>query len=420
MFAIYTRRIHGAAVERNRKLTELFVQAPKRSGSFFRYSCRIESARVGSRVLWFDVAEEFCDWVTPRADPFLVATLFQLMIEGEPVRVRGDVSASLLEPLHEYMTLWSSWRPGVCRPISISADELLEDHVAEGSDSLLLFSGGMDAQTTLQRHIRGEAGNRTRKIGACLYARGFMNGLEDTARYRAALENAKASVSAFGEGQIPLIPIVSNWQELHTRTMPDSIGTGLISFLHLFKSRFGRGMLSSSMSTKWDMRAYGSHPFSDPLLGHSSFQIECDDTASTRVDKALYLSDKPEVLDRLLVCHDFDDEAKNCGACEKCFRTAICFIAHGQDVPRSIPIDWRACEKKKIHLKTLRDDPEVCREVFLNTVQQNLKHPELAKFRRWYQIYLTKEAIKETLLVWGLRKGLSNDPSAPWAMSGTD
>ena len=95
--------------------------------------------------------------MTPLADPFLVATLYQFMLEGEPVRIRGSVSASLLQPLQQYMTLWSSWRPGICQPVSIDADELLEDHVAETPDTLLLFSGGMDAQTTLQRHLRGEA-----------------------------------------------------------------------------------------------------------------------------------------------------------------------------------------------------------------------------------------------------------------------
>lgn len=162
-------------------MTELLVLEPETSGPSLRYSCRIESSGAGSRVLWFEVPEAFSDWVTPRADPFLVATLFQMMVEGEDVRVRGDVSASLLEPLHHYMTLWSSWRPGVCRPVSISADHLLEDHVADESDSLLLFSGGLDAQTSLQRHLRGETENKTRRIGDCLYARGFMNGLEDRA-----------------------------------------------------------------------------------------------------------------------------------------------------------------------------------------------------------------------------------------------
>ena len=107
-------------------MTEVVVLPPARSRSSVRYSCRVESARSGSRVLWFEVPEEFSDWVTSRADPFLVATLYQFMVEGEPVRSRGGVSASLLEPLQQYMTLWSSWRPGICQPVSIAADELLE------------------------------------------------------------------------------------------------------------------------------------------------------------------------------------------------------------------------------------------------------------------------------------------------------
>ena len=397
-------RICVAMLERIGNLTELFVHTPKLSGSSYRYSCSIESSRFGSRTLWFEVPAEFCDWVTPRADPFLVASLFQLMIEGEPVRIRGDLSASLLEPLRGYMDLWISWRPTLCRPIEISADNLLEDHVAEKSDTVLLFSGGLDAQASLQRHLRAEVDNRTRKIGACIYARGFMNGLEDTSRYRAALENAKASILTFGDGKIPLIPIVSNWEELNTKTMPDSIGTGLISFLHLFKSQFGRGMLSSSM-TNFDMRPYGSHPFSDPLLGHSSFQVECDDTTSTRLDKALYLSDKPEVLERLLVCHNFDDEAENCGECEKCYRTALCFVVHGKDVPQSIRIDWKASKKSRNYLKTFREDPEASLELFQKTIQENLKHPELLRFRRHYRIHLTKEGIKAVFLAWGLQVG---------------
>ena len=61
--------------------------------------------------------------------------------------------------------------------------------------------------------------------------------------------------------------------------------------------------------------------------------------------------------------------------------------------------------------------PDVALPTGKSTVQENLTHPELVKFGRRYRIYLTKEAIKETLLVWGLRKGISNAPPAPSAMS---
>lgn len=383
-------------------MAEIFVEDPQENGSSYRFSCVIESSVSGTRNLWFEVPEEFCGWVTRRADPFLVASLFQLMTDGEDVRVHGDLSAGLLEPLLGYMDIWSSWRPELCRPISISADNMLPDQDAETGDTVMLFSGGLDAQTTLQRHLRADVGDRTRTIGACVYTRGFMNGLEDSPRYRAAWENAKNSVLHFGHGKIPVIPLVSNWQELNQLTVPDSIGTGLISFLHLFKSRFARGMLSSSATTH-DMVPYGSHPFADPLLGHKTFQVECDDPTSTRLDKALYLSDKPDVLERLLVCHAFDDEAQNCGKCEKCYRTALCFTVHGKPVPECIQIDWDACKRRRTESKTFRDDPESSLYISTMVRERQLGHVELVRFHKQYRNYVTKKSIQKIFSVWGLR-----------------
>lgn len=378
------------------------MEEPNKIGSSYRFSCVVNSRASGNRNLWFEVPEQFCDWVTLRADPFLVASLFQLMVEGEDVRVHGEVSSGLFEPLAGYMDIWSSWRPGLCQPISIWAENRGVDQEAKTGDSVMLFSGGLDAQTTLQRHLRADVGDRTRTIGACIYTRGFMNGLEDSIRYKSAREKAKNSVFHFSGGKIPLIPIVSNWQELNQPTMPDSIGTGLISFLHLFKSHFARGMLSSSATTH-DMVPYGSHPFADPLLGHQTFQIECDDPTSTRLDKALYLSDKPEVLDRLLVCHFFDDHARNCGRCEKCYRTALCFTVHGKPVPKSIQIDWKACKEDKIELKTFKDDPESSLYIFRLVRGEKMDHPELVRFHNQYRNYVTRQSIKEIFSAWGLK-----------------
>ncbi len=348
-------------------------------------------------MLWFDVPEEYRSWVTPRADPFLIAHIFPLMLEGENVHVHGDISASLLEPLLGYMDIWRSWRPGRCHSFTISVDSELEDYVPATSDTVLLFSGGLDAQTTLQRHIRGDAGARSRRIGACVYARGFMNGLDDSPRYRSALKNAQESVAEFAGRETPVIPIVSNWEESNHDTMPDSIGGGLIAFLHLFKAQFSRGMLSSSVSIKGG-GTYGSHPFSDPLLGHGNFEIECDDVTSSRPEKALYLSDKPEVLDRLLICHDFDDRARNCGKCEKCFRTALCFLVEGKPVPDSIRIDWQACKEQGLLYRVFWSAPESCEYMFKKIRAEGLRHPELIRFRNRYQFYITKRRLDDLLM----------------------
>ena len=78
-----------------------------------------------------------------------------------------------------------------------------------------------------------------------------------------------------------------------------------------------------------------------------------------------------------------------------------------------------ASSRKKIYLKTMHDDPEVCRDALLKAIQEKKTHPELMKFRRCYRIYLTKEAIKDVLLVWGVRKGTLNAPGTPRIMSGT-
>ena len=78
-------------------------------------------------------------------------------------------------------------------------------------------------------------------------------------------------------------------------------------------------------------------------------------------------------------------------------------MVHGKDVPKSIPIDWDECRRKKAYRKTFREDPEASRELFQRIRRDRMKAPELVRFQNQYRLQTSKQLIKNLLTTWGLR-----------------
>jgi hypothetical protein len=146
---------------------------------------------------------------------------------------------------------------------------------------------------------------------------GFDIPVNDRNGYRAAVERLRPVMD---ETAIPLIEVTTNVRT-HLRDWELEHGAALASVLSLFAGRFGAGLIPSTAPYQC-LFPWGSNPITDPMLG-GAFAILHDSAGMLRFEKLKALTCWPAALQRLRVCWNSRDPARNCGRCAKCYQLAM-------------------------------------------------------------------------------------------------
>ena len=244
-------------------------------------------------------------------------------MEGRDMQVRGNADRTLLANLDQLLAIWSAWQPRRMTHISIVADRE-ESWQPPGTDAVCCFSGGADACYTVWRHtLAGRLHPEALRAG--IFVQGFDVGIDD-AGGREALESAGRILDSAG---IECIPVATNFRSV----VPDwelTFGAAACSVLTIFSPRFGRGLLAGGGEC-FVFSPWGSTPMTDHLLSTSRMTVSCDGVAISRSRKIQEIAKWPEARRELRVCWEQRGVAgKNCGRCEKCLRTHLCFLASGE------------------------------------------------------------------------------------------
>ena len=104
----------------------LVLLQPIRKGGLLRLSAQLVHSDCSKETLWWELPEQWEDFVTPWSDPWVIGLIFPMMQHGEAVHVEGRVTPSLLANLELFTKIWASWAPGTYRPLSITADSEIE------------------------------------------------------------------------------------------------------------------------------------------------------------------------------------------------------------------------------------------------------------------------------------------------------
>jgi hypothetical protein len=99
----------------------------------------------------------------------------------------------------------------------------------------------------------------------------------------------------------------------------------------------------------YDVRAHGSTPLTDPLLGSDAFSVRHDGAAASRIEKVALVAEWPQALQNLRVCWEGPNKGRNCGRCEKCIRTILDFRVAGLALP--------PCFEQDVTLEQIRTVP---------------------------------------------------------------
>lgn len=214
-------------------------------------------------------------------------------------------------------------------PASVAAKITIP--AADQKQSVIAFSGGVDATFTLLRHTKNLAGFRTTKPAAGILIHGFDIPLQSEAAFAMAQSNAKSVLDTLS---LPLITVRTNWREICSDWETQYV-SGLAACLNLFSGIARFGLFGSDEDYANFVLPWASNPVTNHLLSSDTFKIVTDGAGYTRTEKVELIASFPEVSKKLRVCWE-GKNGDNCGRCEKCVRTALNFMATGVLPPPSL------------------------------------------------------------------------------------
>lgn len=299
-------------------------------------SVAIEGLERDRTRLWYRFPAQYRHLTTSSCDPFVVAMILIAMSNSQNLRVRGELSPSLLQNLAEFQAAWASWRPEVYREIEISAEVERERERAKPQEgktqqerAIAAFSGGVDSCFTLFRHRTGRSARSRRNIEAALMVLGFDIDLENEEMFERAAAKSRQMVGSLG---VEFIPMTSNYRQLKP-DWEDTHGCAIASCMMLLQGGYTAGLIGSFLPYQALQLPWGTNPISDRLLSSNSFEIVHDGAAFTRLEKIRQIAAWPEALQDLRVCWQGERQDRNCGRCEKCIRTILAFRSLGLGLP---------------------------------------------------------------------------------------
>lgn len=269
---------------------------------------RTASLKGAEFEMFFRVPSGVASGDLPDASPFLPPLYLMSMFTGERLTIDGPVSARLLEATEEIADVCSSFWPGRMRRVAVDAPA---QQVPCGRDTYgCFFSGGVDSWYSV------------------LTEPGFTHLLHLTTFHPPPIRAAKRQAVDDAAAGLPqqVVHIDTNVYEWR----PGRLGHQRLTGAYLAAVALASGVRRvavPSTAMRGELGPLGSHPLLDRLFSTERTEL-VHHGAPSRLQKVQTLAHFPEVLDLLDVCA-LEDEAVNCGACEKCLRTMLELHAAG-------------------------------------------------------------------------------------------
>jgi hypothetical protein len=288
---------------------------------FVRLSAEVEyDDDYPSEVLWFDVEESYKDGLSKSGNPWVVSLLPLAVYLGQDIYIDRACDYQLLQNLEEIMAVWNSWDKALSR-ISIVADTILEPAYKKDRRAAF-FSGGVDSFFTILKLEEQAKNNKARSLNDLILVWGFDVPLQNSEEFLALSNTLKIAADKLNKN---LIPIITNLKLIRFNQAAwgeHSHGAALASIAFVLENHLDAVYLGSGHSYYDLVAPWGSHPLVDNLFSGSATKTHLHGSPFKRVDKTEFLASSEIALSALHVCWQ-DASHKNCGHCNKCYRTMI-------------------------------------------------------------------------------------------------
>jgi hypothetical protein len=313
-----------------------------------------------SRRLWFERLDQ--PLPAPNVEAALVATVMHWMLRGvDEVRVHGTISRTLLRNLDELQNVWTQWRPNLYRKVALVPDDVVDDGPV-GEGAVAAFSGGMDAGFTVFTHAVERAPLTAFDLRDLAMVQGFDIRLDEDDVYASAVRRAERMTA---KTDLQIAAFRTNVRLVTDPEWEDYFGLAVSAVLLAFAGVRRTGLVGSSEPYGALVLPWGSTPIQDWMASCGRMEIRHDGAGFSRSEKARALGRWPSALPHLRVCHEGTRHDRNCGQCEKCIRTMLCFLSVGLAVPECFD---KTLDLRRLASLRLRNDALVNEfETIVNT-----------------------------------------------------
>lgn len=269
--------------------------------------------------------------VPVRTDHFFVIGALAAFLRGEPYLHKGLVDQVLFQNFHAAMHRWRDWWGH--RVINISAETTPSRPMAAAHRTACLFSGGVDSLFTL-RQRRADISTLVNLI--------HCDAEQDVRAAEALHRDLSVFAEAYGTELIGVeTNIMTAFDEVEDAWASVSHGACMAAVGHFLSGEIADLIISASFAED-QLRPWGSHPDTDPLMSSAGMTLRHEGETYTRFEKHCEIARDPLMLRHLSVCEHGPQlgDHINCSKCQKCLRSMITLDLLRVDPEDAPSFDW--------------------------------------------------------------------------------
>lgn len=289
--------------------------------------------------LYFSTADGAPLSASSAGDAIAIASSHYFMHTGGEVTINAGLGRRVLAGLQEWIGAFRQYSPHKYKQIRFTPTSVIDSSFDTRARGIAAFSGGVDAFFTLDRHKRGRLGYGSVDIEKAVLVHGFDIPLADNAGFSRAREAAENGLELYN---VPLVTIETNFRDLPLQSWAHAHGAGVVAAMTVANDSQRVGLIGSTYTYARPSVGWGSAPEIDHLLSSSRLEVRHDGADHSRTRKIEYISQFPEIVNRIRVCFQGSGLGGNCSRCEKCWRTRFALAIFGHEEPSSFdPVPLR-------------------------------------------------------------------------------
>lgn len=265
------------------------------------------------------------------ATPWLAPATLIGMRNKRDVVVYGDVSETAVQGSVKAQDTLGSWFPDILDEVTVTAPMSVDTTRPAGRRGVgAFFSGGVDSYYTTLKHLD--------EITHLIFIHGFDIDLANNDLAERTLDALRKSASELGK---ELIEVKT---DLRSRLDRNRLNWGLqghgalLAHVGIALSTVVEKIYVPSSYTADQLHPWGTHPDLDGHWSSDAVEFVHDGVEASRAAKMEKFIEEDAAMNNLRVCWWNQDNAYNCGECEKCLRTMInLYIAGGLERCATLP-----------------------------------------------------------------------------------
>lgn len=339
------------------------------------------------------------------AEPFLLACCTRAIDRGEErIWCADPVSPGLIDDIHSALSIVLHWGRHIFPHTRIPSIQIptREYSQPKATANAAFYSGGVDSTHLLLKNYIDHGSETAGRITHAIAVYGLDMGKRPESNQEFVFNHFLQTSKPFLDSlNIKIVPLITNLRHLDERLrfFPElSAGFDLAACSMVFSSQFRTVQLATAGERLSDtvQVPMSLNPIIPLYLQSAFMQIRSPYVEISRFDRLRLIARNKTAVSALRVCFFSDDQALNCGKCEKCIRTMLALHLLNSDASAVFPRSLQASDIDQISIES--ETVAAFHEEILNQLKSSSSHEllnaEKNLMRRWQNRKAKERTIK--------------------------